>query len=182
MTVKQLLAIFLIGTIIIALIFFLDGCASSKQISSSSEETTTVQAISVPVPAVHDFLTMIPLQPDSVSPWPYGTYYKTDIATGKDPFTGKVYTAQVTNKITVKKDILGKPVVTSDITVTQNPITTQAQVIEKKTSTTQTTTYTSFFDKIKWWLLGFVLLIAGAFILLKKFFPAALTIISKGAL
>ena len=180
MQLTKNLTFWLIIIILIMLaLYSLSGCASSVKTTSTTEETTTVQPVSVTIPEIHEKVNLPGISPDSISNYPYGIYSRTDVVSSKDPLTGQSHKAQVTTTVTVKKNILGKPQVTAETTVNQEPITTQAQVIEKKNSETKTAVYTSFFDKIKWYLLGLILFVAAGFIILKKFFPAALKLLLK---
>jgi len=160
--------------LIMLALYSLCGCSSSVKTTSTTEETTTVQPVTVTIPEIHEKVNLPGISPDSISNYPYGIYSRTDVVTSKDPLTGQSHKAQVTTTVTVKKNLLGKPQVTAETTVNQEPITTQAQVIEKKQSTSKTVVYTSFFDKIKWYLFGLIIFLATAFIILKKFFPVAL--------
>ena len=168
--------IVIIVGIIIAILFFTVGCSTTKEVSTRTEEYTTIQPITVTVPPISGVIPNIILaKPDTVNDQPFGVYIGSGNIATKDSITGKVTNTKTKVTVTVKKNHAGKPIADVRIEAQQDPIRTEAKVTNSKITTDTKTTTTPFlitvWDDIKWWILDLLLLLIGTFFLLKKFFP-----------
>jgi hypothetical protein len=159
--------------VLLTLLFF--GCSTVKEVTT--EETTTVQSITFPVPKVEGKfdIPLIPIETphkeneDEV-------YQTTQEIKTVDPITGKTSKAVVDIKQTRKKDIKGKPFLDTELKVQQDSVKRDANVTEKKKVTNIKTEpfLITIWNDIKWWILSLLIICILGVIILKKFFPTLL--------
>lgn len=163
--------------VIVTLSLFLFACSTTKEISVKTEETTTIQPITIQVPPIRGEIPNIPLtKPDTTDQQPYGVYEGERTITTKDEVTGRLSEAKTKVKVTIRKNTKGKPVADVSLDVQQDSIKAEAKVTNSKTTTNTNTTTEPFlitiWNDVKWWILGLIVILVGAVVVLKKFFPA----------
>src|ERR1035437_2172179 len=129
---KTFYTVVLIVGVVGFILFLLWACSTTTTATRHVEETTTIQAITVPVPVVHGQIITPLVKPDSVLLTPFGIYNSTTTIETKDPLTKKVTKATIDLHQTLKKDSKGKPELITDATVHQDPIKTEGNVTNRK--------------------------------------------------
>ncbi len=142
--------------IFLALFFF--GCSSSKELSTSTTETVTIQPIKVEVPPINTIVTIPLVKPDTTNQQPYGEY-EGEKEINQTNENGTITKAVIKTKVTIKKDSKGKPIADVKLDIKQSPIETKAQVVSSKTETNTKTENKSFLDSLSGLIMWFVILI-----------------------